>query len=147
MTDVTWPPPNPAAEELLRRLLNLISPGWTLRPWADLDGNEILTLLWHWTPAFKGRGEPSTSWMGEIALDRALERTVEGAALDLLMLNPDAQSAFHARLAVAMAGASAAMLSLGPVMRLPRGLDEEQRRQAVTLRLLYGAPLSIQGLD
>lgn len=147
MSELTWPPPNPAADALLRQLLHRISPGWTVRPWADVDGDAVLALLWHWTPAFKGRGDPATSWAGEIALDRALEHVVDGEPMDPLRLNPEAQSAFHARLVVAMAGASAAMLTPGPVMRLPRGLDAEQQRQAVTLRLLYGAPLSIQGLE
>lgn len=147
MTDVNWPPLNPAADALVRRLLIRILPGWALRPLTDLDGEEVLGLLGHWAPALKGRGVPTASSAGEIALDRALERMAEGERLDFVQLNPQAQEAFHARLAVAMAGAAAGMMTPGPVMRLPHGLDEEQQRQAVTLRLLYGAPLSPQGLE
>lgn len=145
--DVTWPPPNPAADALLETFLDLSAPGWRVREWAELDGGDVLSLLWAWTPLFKGLAEPRPDPRAEPRLDKALERAAHGAALDFSALDAGARGVLHARLLVALASAQTAGMTPGPVMRLPRGLSEDQRRLATSIRVLYGAPLSILGLD
>jgi len=144
--EVIWPPPNSAADALVARYLTRVAPGWSAGRWADLSGDDALTLLWTWVPLFKGLGEPRPDPRAEPVLDAALERMADGAAFDFASLEATARQVLHARLTVALAGASMARMTPGPVMRLPLALSGQQRLHAVSIRALYQAPLSPAGL-
>jgi len=141
-----WPSANPKADALLRAFFDRVSPGWGLRPgWVEIDGGEILERLWPLidASAIEGRVEP----LAEEIVDARMEAIAAGAALRFDDLEHVAKVVLQARLMVALSGATGAMLSPGPVIRLPRGLTGDQTTTALALRALYQAPLSIEGLQ
>lgn len=147
MTEVVWPPPNPAADALLAAYLDRVAPRWSRQPMRMLSGEQLAEILWPLTAPLKGMAAESLDPLGEIDLDAALLRVSQGGAFAVDELNKRALNVFRARLTLVLSSAMIAGMTRRPVMRLPRGLDEGQLLNAALLRLLYQGPLSLSGLE
>lgn len=142
-----WPGDNAAADTLLARFLDRAAPGWSIRRLEGVRGSMAQEVLWPWGQRFKGHAaEPGTP-MGEIAVDRALELYATGAPFPWETLGREGEKTLMARVMIALTGASYAALDGDEtVLRLPPGLNARDRARAIELRLLYQAPLSIEGM-
>ncbi|MDP1617306.1 hypothetical protein [Phenylobacterium sp.] len=147
MPTAIWPTPNSAADALLVRLLEKVLPDWKRRAVQELTGYDVAEFLWDVIAPLKGRAAPTAQPLAEIEVDASLAALAEGADFSFDRLSSAAQDVFHARLLVALAGAMVAGAEGNAVMLLPLGLPEAERSRAVLVRLLYQAPLSIEGLD
>jgi len=83
MDKVFWPPPNPAAEALVAAFLDVAVPGWKVRGWQDVSGDEMARLLWPSDFRLQGRGEPRVDPRAEVDLDRALKALADGRPFDI----------------------------------------------------------------
>ena len=146
MATVVWPPATPAADSLLIADLDRAAPGWTLQATREMSGREVAEALWTFLAPLTGRPPPTVEALAEIEFDRALEEVAAGREFDPASLSTAAMDVFHARITVALAAAMVADAEGSQVMRLPQGLSDQARARAVLLRLLYQAPLSIEGL-
>ena len=141
-----WPGQNPKADALLGAYLDRALRGWRLRiRWDEVSADEVVETLWPLPATLKT--ETTVAPLAEELADAHLEKIAEGAPMVFDDLEPVVKAVLQARVLVALAGATAATLTQGPVMRLPHGLSVEQRQRAIVLRSLYQAALSIEGLQ
>jgi hypothetical protein len=147
MTEVSWPPPNPAADRLLASYLNLVSPAWQVMKLGPVVAKDILPGLWELATALRADRVDRADPMGEPEADKMIAALAEGAEIDLQTLSAAARGVLHARVLLVLSGLALRTLDPDPVMRLPRGLSPDQLGRAAAIRLLFQAPLSTAGLD
>lgn len=112
---------------------------------ADVPPVEVVDLLWAWNPLFQEAPALDNGPENVAEADDALERLAAGEPAVFSSLGAGALGVLKARHSIAVASATYRIVDgdRDPVMRLPHGLTPDERRLAVTVRLLFQADTAI----